>query len=174
MQRVRLFLLAVLLIAGCNMNNEVEPAPEQQEMPEEMPVDFDFLVRYGYGEVTKNEINTYSDTVAKDLIVNGTATANITLTGDEMRSIYDQMREINIMGSLELVPASHNCATTPYQEDSWQVTVDGVTRNLTWSDENCELTDDSRQLLELRTFIEDIVAGKDAYKELPEAEGGYD
>lgn len=174
MRRVYLLLLAVLLIAGCNTHNEAEPAPEQQEMPQEMPGDFDFLVRYGYGEATKNEINTYQDTVVKDLIMNGTATANVTLTGDEMRSIYDQMKEINIMGTMELVPARQSCAVTPYQEDSWQITVDGVTRDLSWSGENCELTEDAGRLLELRTFIADIVAGKDAYKELPEAEGGYD
>lgn len=75
-------------------------------MPEEMPADFDFLVRYGYGEVTKNEINTYQDSVVKDLIMNGTATADITLTEDEMRSIYERMRGIHIMGKLELVPSS--------------------------------------------------------------------
>ena len=167
-------LLAVLLIAGCNSNKEAEPVPEQQEMPEEMPGDFGFLVRYGYGEVTKNEINTYEDTVIKDLIVKGAAKANITLSGDEMRSIYDRMREMNIMGSLELVPATLSCSAIPFQEDSWQVTADGVTRNLTWSDEHCELTDDANQLLELRNFIEDIIARKDAYKELPEAVGGYE
>ncbi|KAI7248592.1 hypothetical protein KC345_g11845 [Hortaea werneckii] len=143
-------------------------------MPEEMPGDFDFFVRYGYGEATKNEINTYQDTVIKDLVMNGTATADITLTGEEMRSIYDRMREMNIMGNLELVPASPGCSVTPHQEDSWQITAGGVTRTLTWSDENCELTDDAKQLLELRNFISGIVAGKDAYKELPEAEGGYD
>ncbi|WP_246354144.1 hypothetical protein [Paenibacillus phytohabitans] len=173
MRRVYLLLLAVLLLNGCSTDKEAERAAGQNVMPQEMPGDFDFLVRYGYGEATKNEINTYQDIVVKDLIMNGTASANVTLTGDEMRSIYDQMKEINIMGTLELVPARQSCAVTPYQEDSWQITVDGVTRDLSWSGETCELTDDAGQLLELRNFIADIVAGKEAYKELPEAEGGY-
>ncbi|NOU78068.1 hypothetical protein GC101_04160 [Paenibacillus sp. LMG 31459] len=173
LRRVYLLLLAVLLLNGCSTDKEAERAAGQNVMPQEMPGDFDFLVRYGYGEATKNEINTYQDIVVKDLIMNGTASANVTLTGDEMRSIYDQMKEINIMGTLELVPARQSCAVTPYQEDSWQITVDGVTRDLSWSGETCELTDDAGQLLELRNFIADIVAGKEAYKELPEAEGGY-
>ncbi|AIQ30628.1 hypothetical protein P40081_22505 [Paenibacillus sp. FSL P4-0081] len=169
-----LLLLAVLLLNGCSTDKEADRAAGQNVMPQEMPGDFDFLVRYGYGEATKNEINTYQDIVVKDLIMNGTATANVTLTGDEMRSIYDQMKEINIMGTMELEPARQSCAVTPYQEDSWQITVDGVTRDLSWSGENCELTEDAGRLLELRTFIADIVAGKDAYQALPEAEGGYD
>ncbi|WYT59311.1 hypothetical protein MHH28_09860 [Paenibacillus sp. FSL K6-1217] len=144
------------------------------EMPEEMPADFDFLVRYWYGEVTKNEINTYENTVVKDLIVNGTATADITLTEDEMRSIYERMRDIRIMGKLELVPLKQSCAVVPYEEDSWRITVNGFTRNESWSGENCELTEDAEQLRELRTFIAEIVAGKEEYQALPEAEGGYE
>jgi hypothetical protein len=159
---------------GCDMTSDAGTNLPVNQMPEEMPVDFDFLVSYGYGEVNKNEINTYKDSVTKDLIMNGTAAAGIAFSGDEMRSIYDRMREMNIMGSLELVPATLSCSAIPYQEDNWQITADGVTRNLTWSDENCELTDDANQLLELRNFIKDIVAGKDAYKALPESEGGYD
>ncbi|MEK3715908.1 hypothetical protein [Paenibacillus sp. FSL R7-0333] len=145
-----------------------------EDMPEDMPEYFDFLVRYGYGEVSKNEINTYQDTLVKDLIVNGTATANITLTGEEMRSIYERMRGISIMSKMQLVPAKQSCSVVPYQEDSWRITVNGFTRNWSWSGENCELTEDAEKLLELRNFIADIVAGKEAYQELPEAEGGYD
>ncbi|MDQ0916328.1 hypothetical protein [Paenibacillus sp. V4I5] len=78
-------------------------------MPKEMPNNFDFMVRFGYGEVTKNEINTYQDTVTKDLIINGNAIANITFTMEEMRSIYEKMREINIMGTKELVHTNMNC-----------------------------------------------------------------
>lgn len=178
LKHIYYLLLAVLLIAGCSTNKDAQPAPERPEvlgeMPEDMPADFDFLVRYGYGEVTKNEINTYQDTVVKDLIMNGTATADITLTEDEMRSIYERMRGIRIMGKLELVSLKQGCAVVPYQEDSWRITVNGFTRNWSWSGENCELTEDAEKLLELRNFIADIVAGKEEYQALPEAEGGYD
>lgn len=116
MNKLCLLLLAVLLLNGCSTDKEAERAAGQNVMPQEMPGDFDFLVRYGYGEATKNEINTYQDIVVKDLIMNGTATANVTLTGDEMRSIYDQMKEINIIGTMELVPARQSCAVTPIRK----------------------------------------------------------
>ncbi|WNS44673.1 hypothetical protein [Paenibacillus sp. MMS20-IR301] len=174
MKRLALLLLAMLLTAGCNPHQEAERIPQQQAMPEEMPADFDFLVRYGYGELTKNEINTYHDTVVKDLIVNGTATANLSLSEEDLAGIYERMRAANVMGELELKPSKQNCAATPSQEDQWQITADGITRTLSWSDEYCEMTDDAKQLLELRNYIRDIVAAKAEYQALPEAEGGYD
>lgn len=176
MKQIGLLLLVLLMLAGCSTNQEADPAPElpEMEMPQEMPGDFDFLVRYGYGENTKNEINTYHDTVVKDLIANGTATANITLTGEEMSSIYDKMKEIGMMRPMKLVPDKVNCSAVPHQEDHWQITANGATVNLTWSDEPCELTEDAGRLLALRNFVADIIASKEAYQALPEAEGGYE
>ncbi|MDQ0878854.1 hypothetical protein QFZ77_007513 [Paenibacillus sp. V4I3] len=163
------------LAASSNIENQKKEAVAQQnKMPKVMPTDFDFAVRFGYGEITKNEINTYQDTVTKDLIMNGDITAKITFTLEEMRSIYENMREINIMGTKELVPTNKNCSSIPYNEDSWKISVDGETKTFTWSDKNCDVTSDAKQLLGLRTFIQHIVAGKDSYKELPKAEGGYE
>ncbi|MFC5652311.1 hypothetical protein ACFPYJ_25005 [Paenibacillus solisilvae] len=177
----------LLLMTGCaaetgskesaGAEQSIPSITEQpNSMPEEMPDQFDFLVRFGYGEVTKNEVNTYEDTVTKDLVVKGTATADITLTMDEMRSIYKKMREINIMADKELVPAPKVdvCHVTPYSVDSWKITINDETKTFTWSGENCEPTDDAKDLLELRTYIQHLVAGKEAYKALPEPEGGYD
>ena len=166
-----LFAVLLFIITGCGTETD---SKESNSMPKEMPDMFDFIVRFGYGDVNKNEINTYQDTATKDLIAKGTATANITLTMEEMRSIYEKMREINIMGTKELVPAKMRCSQVPYSEDSWKININGETKTFTWSDENCEITDDAAQLLELRNFIQHIVAGKEAYKVLPESEGGYE
>jgi len=94
-KRLYLVLIVMLvIITGCvkeknlagssDIENQVNEIIEQQNlMPQEMPEDFDFMVRFGYGEVTKNEINTYQDTVTKDLVVKGTATADIAFTMDD-------------------------------------------------------------------------------------------
>lgn len=166
-----LVFVLILLITGCSTETEHKG---QNKMPNEMPSDFDFLVRYGYGEVNKNEMNTYVDTITKDLIVKGTATANLTFTTDEMRSIYEKMKEINIMGKKNLKPSKKGCSQTPYNEDNWKVTVDGKTETFAWSEKNCEVTDDAKQLKKLREFIWKMVVEKPVYKELPAAEGGYD
>jgi hypothetical protein len=163
-----LLLLLLIVVTGCSAGKP------SVAMPEEMPADFDFHVRYGYGEVSKNEINTYKDTVTKDLIMNGSATASLTLTPDEMRTIYANMKKINIMAKKKLLPDKQNCYSTPFSEDNWKVSVNGETNTFSWSNQHCEITDDAQQLLDLRTFIHEIVTSKEAYKELPEAEGGYD
>lgn len=106
--------------------------------------------------------------------MNGTATAKITITTEEMRSIYEKMREINIMGTKELAPATINCAREPNGEDSWEISLNGETKTFTWSDKYCDPSSDAKQLLELRIFIQDIVAGKEAYDKLPKTEGGYE
>lgn len=142
-------------------------------MPEAMPDDFNFIVRFGYGDISKNEINTFQGTVTKDLISKGAATAHLKFTQDEMRGIYSKMREISIMASKKLAK-SQNCSKSPSNEDEWTITVDGKTESFSWTDRNCELSDDAIALLKLRNFIQSIVERKVAYQALPAAEGGYD
>ncbi|WP_219834008.1 hypothetical protein [Paenibacillus sp. R14(2021)] len=160
--------------AGSNIDPNKTAAKVQNPMPSEMPSNFDFTVTFGVGEVNKNEINTYDGTVTKDLITRGTATAQLALTLEEKRAIYAKMREVNIMGLQDLVPDNLNCDQTPYNEDSWQIRVNGETHTWTWSDRHCKVTKDAKQLLALRTFIQQMVENKEAYNALPEAEGGYD
>lgn len=175
-------LLLLWVITGCsdhsdsNMINNTEltkAVKRKTEMPLEMPSDFNFMVSFGYGEVTKNVIDTYTGTVTKDLITQGSATANIIFTTDEMREIYDKMKTIDIMGPQKL-SKEKGCFKTPSNEDRWKVTVDGETKTFSWTDQNCEMTEDANQLLELRIYIHYMAQESGAYKSLPEAEGGYD
>ena len=75
MKHVCLCLYVLLLvISGCSKETDLgegshsehqqkEGIKQHAKMPAEMPNDFDFMVRVGFGEVTKNEMNTYQDTV---------------------------------------------------------------------------------------------------------------
>ncbi|WP_440109490.1 hypothetical protein [Paenibacillus sp. QZ-Y1] len=175
MKRLYLIIITILCIT-CGCSWKTNQPPIAYSMPQEMPGDFNFMVRFGYGEVTKNEINTYEDQVVKDLIIKGTATADIILTTEEMRSIYKKMYEMNVMGmqDVALTGLNSNCSREPYNEESWKITVDGEIQSLMWSDQHCDVTNEADQLLKLRKFIQQIVETKEAYKELPEAEGGYD
>lgn len=170
-------LLLLLVITGCsdNENNTklAKTVTQGTEMPLEKPLDFNFMVSFGYGEVTKNVIDTYTGTVTKDLIIKGSATANIIFTTGELSEIYDKMKTINIMGPKELIKES-GCFKTPSNEDKWKVTVNGETKNFSWTDQNCGMTEDANQLLELRIYIQHMVEGREAYTSLPEVEGGYD
>ncbi|SEN35762.1 hypothetical protein [Paenibacillus sp. OV219] len=181
---VQLTLLAVmlLLLSSCGEkgNTEIkEAAPEKMEhveMQDEMPSEFDFSVSFGYGEINKNEVNTYTDTVTKDLIVKGSATADLTLSADEMASIYAKMKAIDIMDITIKAhePSTTTCEQTPYGEDKWKITIDGATREFSWTDRYCGVSDEALKLKQLRMDIMKIVQAREEYKALPDSEGGYD
>ncbi|MFC7677376.1 hypothetical protein [Paenibacillus sp. GCM10028914] len=175
-------LLILWVMTGCSQSSDsgmgnnmklAETVKQQDDMALEMPADFNFMVSFGYGDVTKNVIDTYSGTVTKDLIIKGSATASIKFNTDELREIYDKMKVLDIMGPKDL-PKEGSCFKIPSNEDQWKVTVDGQTKTFSWSDQNCGMTEDANQLLELRIYIQQMIEAKDAYKSLPEAEGGYD
>lgn len=50
----------------------------------------------------------------------------------------------------------------------------GVSKELSWSQEHCELTKDAQALTELVREIHGMVEQKAEYKQLPEPSGGYE
>ncbi|WP_160037077.1 hypothetical protein [Paenibacillus sp. An7] len=173
-------IISSLSISGCDHNSDLSRGLDTEtkisqinQLPGEMPEDFNFSLSYGYGEVNKNEINTYNNSVTKDLIIKGTAKADFSFSQDEMQSIYKKMREINIMRINEFSQQG-DCAKTPSNTDSWKITINSETRTFSWMDQHCSVSNDEKLLLDLRIYIQQIVDGKDAYIALPEAEGGYD
>jgi hypothetical protein len=161
-----------LLITGCSDNTDLGTNIEKENnMPDEIPKDFNFTVQFGHR--FKNEINTFKDSVTKDLISDGTATTSIFLTNEEISAIYKKMKDINIMAPKKLVPDKTNCMQTPHGEDKWEIQLNGETKTLYWNGEYCETTNDAKQLIELRNYILNIVKSKEEYKKLPEANGAY-
>lgn len=73
--------------------------------------------------------------------------ANLAFNKDEMQSIYEKMREINILGTKEFSQQG-GCFKTPSNIDSWKITIDGETKTFSWTDQNCSVTNDANQLLE--------------------------
>lgn len=167
--RVYLLFLALLLI-GCE-SNEMSMESSNAVMPAEMPSDFDFKVQFGV--MKKNEINTFDNTITKDLIADGTVKVNLPLTLEEKTKIYEKMKEVNITEKKELIPKT-NCMKKPFSEDEWMITINGETINHYISEEYCDTTDDAKQLIELRNYIFTLVKSKEEYKSLPEANGWYE
>ncbi len=115
--------------------------------------------------------------MTKDLIADGTATAEVTLTEEEMKAIYGKMKEINIVETKEFIPEPVNetmCNIEPHEDDKWEIIINGETITHSVSGAYCEPTDDTEQLIGLRNYVFSIIRGKEAYKELPESSGGYE
>lgn len=179
-----MFILFTFVLIACNQlnkdSNEVgdlrsnETASTIQTMPEDMPNDFGFSIQFGVGK--NNEINTFEDTVTKDLITDGTAKADVTLTDREMDEIYEEMKEVNIVETKKFTPEPKNgtiCTQEPHEEDEWKITVNGETITHSVSGTYCEPTNDAKQLIELRNYVFSIIRSKEEYIELPESKGGY-
>ena len=182
MRRLLSFIFLIFLLGACNQpainTNEVDSGSsgltetDPATMPESPPKDFNFFIQFGIGK--RNEINTFDGVVTKDLIEAGTATANLTFTEEEMDLIYAKMKEINIAETKQFIPETIDCAQEPYEEDEWNILINGETIRHSVSGAYCEPTSDAMQLIELRDFIFDMIKGKDNYKKLPDSEGGYE
>lgn len=163
-------LIFFLFLTGCEASSggeeEIKPV-----MPEEMPADFDFKLQFGVSK--KNGMDTYGDLVTKDLVADGTSSAELSLSTEEMAMIYEKMKEINIVESKNLIPQTV-CMQNPYSEDEWEITLDGETFHHFISEQYCETTDDAKELIELRNYVFSIVKGKEEYQKLPDANGYYE
>ena len=184
LKKLIFFILFTFVLSACNQlnedSNEVDVARSNetgstvQTMPVGMPNDFGFSIQFGVGK--SNEINTFEDTVTKDLITDGTVTADVTLTDEEMDGIYEKMKEVNIVEPKNFTPEPINgtiCTKEPHEEDEWKITINGETITHSVSGAYCEPTNDAKQLIELRNYVFSIIRSKEEYKELPESKGGY-
>lgn len=167
---MKYFKLLLLIFVCLGVSSCSNTSIHKDQMPKEMPNDFSFSVRFGIG--SKNLIDSSNGVVVKDLIAAGIAETKMTFTQDEMRSIYEQMVKINVLGPKDLISET-GCSLQPHGEDIWRIRIGSEEKTIQWSEEYCELTGDVKQLKDLRNFVLDIVKNKDEYKLLPEPEGAY-
>ncbi|WP_430786948.1 hypothetical protein VBD025_15160 [Virgibacillus flavescens] len=174
MKKVLFIILITLILGACSQTETNTISSATENMPESMPEDFNFSVQFGMGK--KNEINTFEGIVTKDLITDGTATAEITLTEKEMSKVYEEMREVNIVELNNFTPESVNgtiCIQDPHGEDEWKITFNNETITHFLSLKYCEPTNDARKLIQLRNYVLKIIKNKDEYQALPDSKGRY-
>lgn len=160
-----MFICTVIIsvMAGCSI--EVSDKPN-----EDIPDDFNFSLTYGsYG---KQKIDTFKDVVVKDLVEDGTIEANIALTEEEMKQIYNEMMKINVMGELDL-DEENECHSEPPRVSIWDIQMDGKTKSFNYQS-YCDYPEDVLNLLKLEEYIHNIVSTKAEYKALPESRGSYE
>lgn len=169
------FLLVLLpfifFATGCDTtNNEENPNDPDTNEVQEMPDDFDFSLIYGvYG---KNAIDTFTDSVTKDLVIDGVAETELVLTEEDMEWIYEQMMESNIMGELDL-DEDPTCITEPPSYTEWHIQMNGETKKIAY-DDFCDEPADVLKLIELKDSIHELVSEKEVYQALPDSNGFYD
>lgn len=142
-----------------------------KEINDEMPEDFNFSLIYGsYG---KQKIDTFKDTVVKDLVEEGTIEANISFTEQKKKQIYNEMMSIDIMGELE-VENEKDCDFSTPSVTIWNIQMDGKTNSISTKNYCDGYPEDALKLVRLTENIHSILINKEEYKELPESNGYYE
>jgi len=151
--------------------------------PAEMPDDFNFAIDFGI--MGKNNIDTYSSTLTKDIIIAGRETIPFTIPADKMQEIYEAFAEYQIPG----LPADINAfalssmgdrttCRTPASTYTLTYTCNGATRTIVCDDGGPWDADagppDARdRLVALVESVAEYIYGTEEYQKMPPAEGGY-
>lgn len=178
-KRITLFFSVFLLVSFSSACANSENEQDDKEVNEgvqidlEAPDDFDFSLNYGPYGIQK--VDTFEDIVIKDLVENGVAEANISLSTNEMNRIYSEMIKIDIMQIREgeTVDDGVECVSEPPLVTEWTVQMNDETNSFSF-DVACEESEVVSDLKELEWLIHEMVASKDEYKELPEPVGFYE
>jgi len=133
--------------------------------------DFNFIFNFGVG--AKNEIDTKSKRFTKDMIMDPSILTDLTLTADQMNTIYAQMKDIDIMKYPEVYDPQSNSVISPVMTYTIRIQIDGKEKNITWEDKHSAKTEDAIQLRDLFQMIMKMITDKAEFKALPESRGGY-
>jgi hypothetical protein len=139
--------------------------------------EFDFNFIFKYGITSRNILDTYHGTFTKDMITAPGITIELTLTVEEMDSIYLKMVEIDFFHYPEEfkveVTGEIISTVTPYSSYYFEVEYGPDVKILAWEDEITNPDEKADKLEELINLIINIIESKEEYKALPKANGGY-
>ena len=159
-----LVLVAVLLgTAGCNTPASGESA---------------FSLIFRYGVTARNELNTFEGTFTKDMVSDPSITVDLSLSEEEMDSIYQKMVEIDFFDypdefSVPTHPDGLVHIVTPYSSYYFKVKYGSKIKELWWEDEIKNENVEADRLRELIKLIRDIIESKEEYQKLPKPTSGY-
>lgn len=139
--------------------------------------DFNLIFKFGVG--AQNELNTLDQTFTKDMIVDSNITVTLSLSKEELDTIYQKMIEIDFFSypdtfAIYVAPGETRGIQSTYSSYYFKVEYDSKIKELWWEDEIVEPIDDkAEKLRELITLIRGLIYSKEAYKKLPRPRGGY-
>lgn len=160
---ITMTLILPVSFAGCSM-------------PEAAVSDFNMIFKYGVA--AKNEINTFSGTYTKDMVMEPSITANLTFSQQELDIISRKMLEIDFLDypdvfSIEVAPGEAVGQRIPYPSYYFRIAYNSQVKELFWEDKIINESEEADRLRELIRLIIDIIEAKEEYKNLPAPKGGY-
>lgn len=172
-KKAMILFFSLCLLGGCTLPNTKNNSDDKRsEMPAVKPKDFNFVFNYGVG--AKNQLDTLNGEYTKDMITEPSITTNLSLSDEEMNSIYIQMKKINILSYPDDFMPKGEVEVKPFFTYSIKIVMNGKEKNIKWEDKKLSETKEAAQLRELFNKIYEIIEMKEEYKKLPKPKGGYD
>jgi hypothetical protein len=163
-RHVRVVTLSLFYLCACS---DVGGPAETRE----------FNLSFRYGVLSRNELNTFQNTITKDLVLDGTVTVPFVIAASDLDSIEARMRQIGFYGYPDTFAVRSGDGITVTVDPAciyeFSVLSHGRWKALYWS--NGIVTADSQavKLHDLITFIQGIVESTPEYRQLPPARGAY-
>lgn len=137
-----------------------------------------FNFKLNFNTYGKDQINTYNKTFTKDLVLNGSQTIDFEFSTEVKQQILELMTKMNIMSCPDDLKVE-GMGITPPCHYKLTVTIKGETKTIIWDEgfysgmtEN--LPRDNVNFLKLVEFVSNNIYSMEEYKNMPEANGGYD
>ena len=125
-----------------------------------------FIFRYGVG--AKNELNTFSQTYTKDMVMDSPVTVSLKLTGKEITDVYKKINDLELFDIKQATET--NTRVTPCSSYYLKVQSGYHQKGLTWDSCQGKIND---KLQKFTDYIIKIIESKEEYKALPKPKGGY-
>lgn len=137
---------------------------------------FNLIFKYGVG--AKNKLDTFRGTYTCDMVKDPSITVNLSLSEEELDSIYQKMVEIDFLDypeifSVSVAPGEAGGMVTPHSSYYFKVEYNSKVKELRWEDEISNKNEKADKLRELIKLIRDIIESKEEYQKLPEPASGY-
>jgi YVTN family beta-propeller protein len=137
---------------------------------------FKMIFKDGYDD-TGDILDTFNGTYTRDMISCTDVTVDLTLTPEELNTIYQKMNDINFFNYPDNFFVATNTLESPHPSYYFKVEYDGKIKELSWEDyggfpSQKPDQDKVNNLHGLIRLIEGIIKSKDAYKNLPKPCGG--
>jgi hypothetical protein len=160
-------MIVVVLMAVTGFVVFKQPDTQPLDLQNGETTNFNFIFRYGVG--AKNELDTFSRTYTKDMVMGASITINFELTNDELVGIYQKIKDLKLFEKSE-ESAERNMIVNPCSSYSLKVQIDSTQEKLSW--DNCQgsISDKFQQFT---NYIIKIIESKEEYKKLPTPRGGY-
>ncbi len=130
-------------------------------------------MHYGF----QNEVNTFTDKLTKDLVLDGTITVDFSFTTEEQFRIEEMIYLYNfysLSDSIRYIPIdSISAVESPNPGIQFlRVKHNDKDKIVYWS-YPLPNNNEGKSILEIYNFIREIIESKPVYQNLPESKGGY-